>query len=174
MMSRGRVLVYSEGLFGIRPSEGEMRSSRRAPIGRSNLQAKGASAETCGLFLKSRPRAASATNVHSLVLARAQRFPVQTQVEGKKNTSGARKLAGYTEKETLFDSHSSPPTHLQPRFTQVCKCSFLLSFYLRVWERERKTKTERVEPGRRGSWDRDGDGRKTKRIQDLFGSLESP
>lgn len=72
------------------------------------------------------------------------------------------------ERETLFDSHSSPPTHMRALFTQVCKCSF---HFFSSAGRKKKTlkKTGRVEPGGGGSRDRDGE---TERNKENIRSLE--
>lgn len=83
------VLVYSEGLFGVRLCEDLMRSSRRARpsvcIGRNNLQVKVASTETCGLFLN-RGQEPGAFSAHNWSNAHNTRTLAHTQVSNT-NTS---------------------------------------------------------------------------------------
>lgn len=131
-------------------------------IGWNDLQPKVASTETCGFvfvlfffFLNKRPESVwrleskkhnkkmGGTNV---LISECAFFPTQTTrqcentpgvIERIRQTKKERGRAREREKETLLDSHSSPPTHLQPLFTQVCKCSFR-SFHPRVQKNEKK------------------------------------
>lgn len=166
------VLLYSEGLFGVRLCEDLMRSSRRARpsvcIGRSDLRVKVASTETCGLFLNAgqEPRAFSAHNrgharsthgaqvracAHTLGHTHVSNTNTSTvktpqEWESEQDRQREKETEIERERETLFDSHNSPPTHLQALFTQVCKCSF--HFFSSAGEKK-KPKNDRTTRARR-------------------------